>query len=149
MIQKLVFYVKLYAKWAYAWLLYLFWRKKYEELKFVWPVTNLEVEFINTFPNSMENYRVKWTLSQSTFLDKLEAYLGVDGAAPAKVAELAPSTDQVVVSVPTGGTCALFVRAIGDNGKWADSLPIEWPARNEEVPQPVTGLTIEWVNHTP
>lgn len=145
--QKLVFYGKLYAKWAYAWLLYIFWRKKYEELKFVWPVTNLEVEFIDTHLTNMENYRVKWTLSQSTFLDKLEAYLGLNGATPTKWTELAPSTDNVVVSVQTGGTCIVFIRAVGDNGKWADSLPIEWTARNEEVPKPVTGLTIEWVQH--
>jgi len=79
----------------WAWLLYVLCGK-------VLPVTKLVVTYLNSTNDNMENYRVRWQLSPSTFLDRLETYLGVDGATPAKLGDLSPSTDNVVVAVPTG-----------------------------------------------
>lgn len=97
----------------------------------------------------MERYKLTWIPSQSTFIDKLVPCVSQDdGATFVQLADLPPSTTELLIDVATGAKCGAYIKAVGDNGKAADSDIIAWTAVNEEVPLPVTGLAKTWVSHS-
>lgn len=133
-------------KWLLDFLLWLL--AAFQRGKEVHAVEITDVEYIKHKEAHVEEYKIVWTPSQDTFIDKLEPYLSQDnGATYAKLPDVAPSATSLLVQVTTDAKCAIYIRVVGDNGATKDSAPVSWTAANLQVPAPVTGVKVEWVRH--
>jgi hypothetical protein len=111
-------------------------------------VTNLKATYLRKKGN-MEQYRISWTLSPSTFVEKQQLFVGLDGASPSQFgADMSSSQSEIDIDLPTDSEVVLFVRTIGDNGKQADSGSTTFTATNEEPVQPAGTPTAFWLKHT-
>jgi len=125
-------------------LAYYLWKKNRK----VAPITNLKATYLRKKEN-MEQYRISWTLSTTTFVDKQQLFVGLNGATPAQFgADMSSSQSEIDIDLPTDSEVVLFVRTIGDNGKQADSGSTTFTATNEEPVQPAGTPTAFWLKHT-
>ena len=116
----------------------------------VQPDTSLYKVYLGKNGENMEKYRLGWILTDSTFVEKREVYLGLDGAAPSKFGSDLPSSAAFLdVEVPTDATVTFFTKVFGDNNTVASSLPFTFVAVNNETVAPDSGLTASWLAHIP
>jgi hypothetical protein len=114
------------------------------------PDTSLQITYLGESGEHMEKYRLGWVLSDSTFVEKREVHLGLDGATPSKFGPDLPSSAAFLdVEVPTDASVIFFTKVFGDNGTVASSEPFTFIAVNGETVAPDSGLTASWLQHIP
>ena len=98
----------------------------------------------------MERYKVSWIPSQSDFVEKRPLVGRINGAMETVLVDNLPSSaNQVLYDFPTGASCEIWTRVLGDNGTQADSTHLTFGAANNEQVQPDTSITVGWVSHIP
>lgn len=116
----------------------------------VQPDTSLYKIYLGKNGENMEKYRLGWILTDSTFVEKREVHLGLDGVTPSKFgADLPSSAAFLDVEVPTGAAVTFFTKVFGDNNTTASSTPFTFVAVNGETVAPDSGLTASWLAHIP
>jgi hypothetical protein len=115
--------------------------------KNVLPAIHLSITY-NGRINNMERYKLTWTPSPDTFVEKQQVLAGENGATPAQEGDDLPSSaSSTDVVFTTDAQVVLFIRTIGDNESQADSAQLTFKAGNLEVVRAATGLAVEWKEH--
>jgi hypothetical protein len=128
-------------------IVFLFLRKT-KPTSSVSPATNLTLKYIRR-KNNMEIYTATWVPSTSTFVEKQQVFVGLNGATPTQVlTDLPSSTETIDLSLETGAVVEVFIRTIGDNETQADTPIVSFTATNEEKVVAATNLSVAWKSHS-